>query len=155
MAAGFEDLFAQVDDIVRSLGGPNPNDLRSRVHRSGIQLWFGQEAPTKFHFEAQVLGRKKVDGTDGLALEIGFHAEHRDESENEAVLAALTAAEARWRPVLGDEATTGVFFDADKWRRLSDVWLEPNLGDDDVAFDVASRLVDYLDAIQPELEQLV
>lgn len=152
--AGFEDLFAQVDDIVRSLCGPDSDDLRSRVHRSGIQLWFGSDKPTRLHFEAQVLGRKKVDGTDGLALEVGFHAEDRDESVNEAVLATLAAAEAGWRPMLGDEATAGVFFDADRWRRLSDVWIEPDLSGDDVAFDIASRLVDYLDAIQPVLNQL-
>lgn len=147
-----DDLFAQVDDIVWSLGGAEIEGLRSQVRRYGIKLWVGPAKPTRLHFEAQVLGRPHVDGKKGLALEIGFHAEERDEAANEAALARLLAVESRWRRRLGAEATAGPFFGAEHWRRLSDAWLDPDLSGDDVAFEVASRLVDYVEAFAPLLE---
>ncbi|WCO66990.1 hypothetical protein PO878_21085 [Iamia majanohamensis] len=146
-----DDLFAQVHDVVRALGGPSVDDVRARVRRYGIKLWTGAAQPPRLHYEAQVVGRRHVDGRDGVALEVGFHAEHRDEAENEAVLDRLLASEGRWRPRLGAEATAGAFLGAPHWRRVSDVWLEPDLGGDDVAFEVGSRLVDYLEALGPLL----
>lgn len=147
-----DDLFAQVDDIVWSLGGGEIEGLRSQVRRYGIKLWVGPAKPTRTHFEAQVLGRQHVDGTKGVALEIGFHAEERDEAKNQAALARLLAAEPTWRKRLGREATAGPFFGAEQWRRLSDAWLEPDLSGDDVAFEIASRLLDYVQALAPLLD---
>lgn len=144
-----KDLFDQVDDIVRSLSACDVDRMRTRAHRYGIKLWFNDEKPTRLHYEAQMLGRKNIDGVKGIALEIGFHAEHRNEAENEAALAALLAKEKSWRKTLGKEATAGPFFGADNWRRLSDVWLDPDLSGEDVAFEIASRLVDYVDALEP------
>lgn len=148
-----QELFGQVDDIVRSLVGEQLPDLRARAQRYGIKVWFGTEKPTRLHFEAQVLGRHKVDGTAGVALEIGFHAEERDEAANQAALDRLVAAESTWRPTLGPEATAGTFFDAPHWRRLSDVWLDPDLSEEGVAFEIASRLADYLVSLQPLLAE--
>lgn len=142
-------LFAAVEDVVRSLTADRVDTCRTRSHRYGIKAWFGGETPGREHYEAQILGRHKVDGVKGVALEIGFHAEHKLESDNVAVLDRLVAAEATWRAVLGDEAVAGVFFDASKWRRLSDVWLDPDLGGDDAAFDIGSRLIDYIDVVEP------
>ena len=89
-----------------------------------------------------------VDGLDGTVLEIGFHAEHRDEAENVAVIERLDAAKG-WRRTLGGDAETGVFFGADGWRRVSEVWHDTDVDDPDLAFEVAARLVDYLAALEP------
>ena len=44
-----------------------------------------------------------------------------------------------------------MFFDADQWRRISDVWFDPDLEAADTPFEIASRLVDYIDALTPQL----
>ena len=128
---------------------PDLGVFRSRSHRRGIKVWFDTEKPGREHFEAQLLARRHVDGSEGMALEVGFHAEHRDEAANEAVIARLEGRATSWRKSLGDEAEIGVFFGADGWRRVSEVWLEPDLDDPDLAFEVAARLVDYVSVIEP------
>ncbi len=90
-----------------------------------------------------------MDGSDGLVLEIGFHAEHKDESANDAVLAVLEASEKSWRRELGKETESGRFLGNDTWRRVSDVWLEPDVDDPELGFEIASRLVDYLTVLEP------
>lgn len=142
-------LFDQVDDLVRALTPDELGDLRSRTHRRGVKVWFGSEKPSRTHYEAQVLARRHVDGVDGMAIEIGFHAEHGDLAQNEAILAAIEKQASRWRKILGDEAETGAFYGAPDWRRVSEAWIEPDLEDPELAFEVASRLVDYLMAIEP------
>ncbi len=144
------DLFGQVDDIVRSISSHEA--LQSRFHRYGIKVWFGPEKPTREHYEAQLLSRHKVDGVKGLALEVGFHAENKDEAANDAAVATLRAKEKTWRKRLGSEATAGPFIGAEHWRRVSELWFDPELDDDDAAFEIASRLVDYMDAFQPILD---
>jgi hypothetical protein len=144
-------LFDQVDDVVRALVPDELGAYRSRTHRRGIKVWFGPEKATTSHYEAQVLARRHVDGIEGLALEVGFHAEHGDQNENQAALDRLLAAETTWRKTLGAEAESGEFFDAPHWRRLSEAWIEPDLEDPELAFEIASRLVDYLTALQPHL----
>ena len=42
-----------------------------------------------------------------------------------------------------------VFFGAENWRRVSEAWVEEDLDDPDLAFEIASRLVDYVSAIEP------
>ncbi len=142
-------MFEEVGEIVRSLCAGAFDDLRMNTHRYGIKVWFGPEKPTRGHYEAQVLQRRKVDGKEGLCLEIGFHSEHRTLDENEAELKVLTAQEKKWRKQLGKEATAGEFFDADVWRRLSDVWFDPDLHDSETPFEIASRLADYLLILEP------
>ncbi len=145
------NLFKQVHYIIESIASADHDRLQARSHRYGVKIWNGPQKPTRLHFEAQLLRRQKVDGEPGMALEIGFHAEERSVEANQATLDHLMANESLWRPLLGPEAVAGVFFDADQWRRLSDVWLDPDLEDDDTAFEIASRLIDYLDAIDPLL----
>ncbi len=145
-------LFDQVADAVQSMTPPELGELRWRAHRRGVKVWFDTAKPTKEHFEAQVLPRRHVDGLDGVALEIGFHAEHRDLDANVAVIDRLAKSEKGangWRKILGREAEVGEFYGADVWRRVSEAWLEPDLDDPDLAFEVAARLVDYLVAIEP------
>ena len=142
-------LFDQVADAVKSMAPPELGALRARAHRRGVKVWFDADKPTKEHFEAQVLPRRYVDGKDGMTIEIGFHAEHREPERNREVIERLTGRESTWRRSLGQEAEVGVFFGADSWRRVSEVWIEPDLEDPELAFEVAARLVDYLTALEP------
>ena len=142
------EFFGQVEDVLRTLVSSELGDVRTRSHRSGVKVWFGTEKAARFHYEAQLLDRKHVDGGKGAALEIGFHAEERDTTKNEQVLASLMSRQEQWRPQLGQEAEAGEFFGAQNWRRLSDVWLDPELTEDDAAFEVGARLADYVNALQ-------
>lgn len=132
-------------------------DLRTRVHRRGIKLWFGPADPPRAHYEAQVLPVRlappdpSLDDLDPVpgALEIGFHAEHKAESDNEAEVRHLLDHESVWRPELGPEATVDTFLGRDSWRRVSEVWRGDDLGDPDLAFEIAGRVVDYVSVLEP------
>ena len=144
-------LFEQVNDLVLALTPDGLGEVRSRAHRRGLKVWFDRERAPREHYEAQLLPRRHVDGVDGTALEIGFHAEHGDVADNNAPLDLLTADEKKWRKDLGDAAEMGVFFGADSWRRVSEAWIEPDTEAESFAFEIASRLVDYITALQPLL----
>jgi hypothetical protein len=142
-------LFEQVDDLVRALTPDELGLLHTRAHRRGIKVWFDTAKPGREHYEAQLLARRHVDGADGTALEIGFHAEHPDVDANQAAVDTLGGSEKRWRKILGADAEIGPFYGAENWRRVSEAWLEPDLEDPELSFEVASRLVDYLEALEP------
>ncbi|MFV2039880.1 MAG: hypothetical protein ACC660_06515 [Acidimicrobiales bacterium] len=142
-------LFDQIEHLVRALAPTELGDLRSRSHRRGVKVWFETTKAPRDHYEAQLLGRAQVDGVDGMALEIGFHSEHGDSATNQAVLDDLLTTQSSWRGTLGAEAQAAVFFGAPNWRRISETWIDPDLDDPDLAFEVASRLVDYLSALEP------
>lgn len=142
-------LFDQVGEAVRAMAPPELGEVKVRAHRRGVKIWFETAKPSKEHFEAQVLPRRHVDGLDGIVIEVGFHAEHREPDLNAEVLARLMKTEKKWRRVLGDEPEAGVFFGSDTWRRVSEVWIDPDLDDPDLAFELAARLVDYMTAIEP------
>ena len=116
--------------------------MHSAAHPRGIKVWY--DDATKEHYEAQLV---RVDGT--VALEVGFHVEYPKVETNEAVLARLLASEKVWRRELGGEPTAGVFIGADRWRRISEIWEEPDTDDGDAAFEIAARLADYLTALEP------
>lgn len=142
-------LFDQVADAVRSLMADS-STMQLRAHRRGVKVWFGASAkPTREHYEAQIMARRHLDGSDGMAVEIGFHAEHKQAEENDRVIAHMLDNEKAWRKQLGAEAEAGVFYGAPNWRRISEAWVEPDLDDPEFAFEVAARLVDYLAAIEP------
>ncbi len=148
--AGVElTLFEQVADLVRLMTHTDLGDVRLRHHRRGIKLWFDAEQPPKEHYEAQRLSRRYVDGEDGVAIEIGFHTEHTDTDRNVAVIETMLAAEKEWRTTLGEPAEAGAFFGPEAWRRVSEAWIEPDLDDPDLAFEIAGRLVDYMTALEP------
>lgn len=146
-------MFDQVDDLLHAFTPDELGTLHSRAHRRGVKVWFDVIKAPREHYEAQLLARRHVDGTDGMALEIGFHAEHPDQERNQAAIDKLLGREKAWRRVLGAEADVGPFFGAANWRRVSEAWLEPDLDDPELAFEVASRLVDYLTAIEPVLRR--
>ena len=126
-----------VDD---ALGEP-----QSSWHRRGLKVWFGaSDGPAaKEHYEAQLI---RVDGE--AALEIGYHAEHRSADENQTALDRLDGRPS-WRKALGSDAEAGPFLGMDVWRRISEVWEPPDPDDPDAPIEIAARLADYVDAIEP------
>ena len=143
-------LFADVGDALRGILPPDLGTLHLRAHRYGIKIWFGTEKPTKTHYEAQVVGARDVPAARTLALEVGFHAEYPKLDANDAVIARLVAHEDQWRPEIGEAAEVAPFLGrADNWRRISETWLDPDLGEPGLAFEIASCLVDYITAFEP------
>ncbi len=144
-------VFDEVAELVRAMTPESIGKVHVRAHRRGVKVWFDTDMAGKEHYEAQMLSRRYVDSTDGMAIEIGFHSEHKETPKNIAVINTITATEKTWRKELGSEPEVEVFFGADNWRRVSEAWIEPDLDDPEIAFEIASRLVDYVTAIQPAL----
>jgi hypothetical protein len=145
-------LFDAVEVNLRALVPVELGEVQVKAHRYGIKVWFGPTSPTREHYEAQVVGPRHVPEASTLALEIGFHAEHPKPADNEATLARLTAKEKTWRRAIGKEAFAGPFLGSrDDWRRVSETWPDPDLGEEDLAFEVAARLTDYITALEPIL----
>ena len=62
--------------------------------------------------------------------------------------------EPAWRDTIGSEAEGGRFYGNDSWTRLSELWEHPNLEqlfaeDDDLGFELGSRVADYVLALEP------
>jgi hypothetical protein len=143
-------LFEEVGDALRGMLPPKLGELRMRVRRYGIKVWFGPSDPPREHYEAQVIGTHGVKGAKTLALEIGFHAEHSQVADNKKVIAHLEADEPRWRPLVGTAAVVGPFLGrAKSWRRVSETWPDPDLSDPELAIEVAAQLADYITALEP------
>lgn len=150
-------LFEQVGELTRTLVTEEIGALRFRAHRRGVKVWLDHhtqdDRPPRLHYEAQVIPRRFVDDVEGAALEIGFHAEDGDQAVNDDALERLRAHENQWRGDLGDETEAAPFLGRpDDWRRCSETWIEPDLDDEEVAFEIASRLADYVNALQPILD---
>jgi len=144
--------FDVVGEALRALVPPELGPVHQRSHRYGIKVWFGADKPPRSHYEAQVVGAKHVAAAKVLAIEVGFHAEHPRLEDNDAVVARLLQREKAWRTVLGDEVEAGPFLGRpDDWRRVSETWPDPDLGDPELAMEVATRLVDYVVAFEPLL----
>jgi hypothetical protein len=143
------ELFDEAADVLRSLLPRELSDARMRSRRYGIKVWFGSNDPAREHYEAQVIGARYVPEASVLALEIGFHSEHPKPDDNERTLEALLDDERRWRRKLGPEPVGGPFLGRDSWRRLSETWIDPNLSDPDLPFEVGTRLFEYITALEP------
>ena len=135
-------FFETVRDAFEGFVADVPGQRNTYVHSRGLKAWFDDD--TREHYEAQLI---RVDG--GVQLEVGFHAEHPKAPLNDAVLQRLRAAEATWRPVLGDDAVASDFIGRAGWRRISEVWPANETPDIDEAIEVAARLADYVNAIEP------
>jgi len=145
-----ELLFDEVADAVASLVPADLGEVRHRAHRYGIKVWFGGDTPSKEHYEAQVMGAGAMDTAEVLVLEVGFHSEYPDEARNQAVLDQLLRDERTWRRVLGTEAVAGSFLGRrEDWRRLSELWADPDLSDPAVGIEIATRLTDYVVSLEP------
>ncbi|MCP3856294.1 MAG: hypothetical protein GY698_16385 [Actinomycetia bacterium] len=141
-------VFDEVGELVRSMAPPELGEVKWRAHRRGVKVWFDTEKAGREHFEAQQVARRHLDGTDGMVIEVGFHAEHGDEAANQKVVDRLLAGRDGWHAELGDAAVAGPFLGNDGWRRLSETWIEPDLDDPDLSFELGSRLVDYVAALE-------
>ena len=135
---GFEEVR---DALVGSIA-PELGEARTSAHRGGLKVWFGDSK--REHYEAQLI---RLDGD--VVLEIGFHAEHTKPAENDAALDVLLAAEKGWRRALGTEPTTGPFLGRQGWTRVSETWPAPHFDDIDEVIEVAARLADYVNALEP------
>ena len=142
-------LFDQVADALVGMVDPRLGALRLAPRRWGIKVWFDDEACPREHYEAQVVGVRHVPEASVLALEVGFHAEHPSEPDNVDALAPIDASAPALRRALGDDLVLGAFLGRASWRRASEVWIDPDLGDPDLCFEVADRLAAYLAAIEP------
>lgn len=145
-------LFDEVAEALRGMIAPDLGAVRCRARSYGIKVWFGAATPSREHYEAQVVSPHALAGAEVLGLEIGFHAEHPKVADNDRVLEHLLKAEKRWRKVLGTDAVAGPFLGrAHLWRRVSETWADPDLGEPELGMEVASRLADYIDALEPLL----
>jgi hypothetical protein len=143
-------FFDEVAEAVRGLVAGGRDDMHRQARRWGLKAWFGGERPTREHYEAQLIAPDGVDGAIDSALEIGFHAEHPDAEDNDAAIARLMAGQDRWRAALGEAAVAGPFLGRfPEWRRVSEAWPDPDLHDPDLPVQVALRLTDYIDALEP------
>lgn len=143
------ELFEAVAETVRGLAPPEFGAFHHRTHRYGTKVWFGESDPPKEHYEAQVIGAQHVPEAEMLAVEVGFHAENRDPTDNDATIEALRSAEDAWRKVLGDDAEIAGFIGRDGWQRVSETWLDPDLDDPELGIELGLRLVDYVTALEP------
>ena len=147
------ELFEAVADAVVGMVPAELGAPRCKAHRYGVKVWFGGEKPEREHYEAQVINARHVRAAKVLAIEVGFHAEHPKPADNDAVLATVMAEEKSWRKVLGVEAEAGEFLGREGWTRLSETWPDPSLDDEEIAFELAARLTDYITVVEPILRK--
>lgn len=140
-----------VADALRGMVPPELGPVHDSWHRHGVKVWFGAaDKPDREHYEAQVINARDVPDAEVLAIEVGFHAEHRKPDDNAAALARLLAHERRWREELGPEPVAGPFLGRrDDWCRVSETWADPDLGDEELGVELAARLADYVLALEP------
>jgi hypothetical protein len=143
-----DTFFSQVRDAVEGFVVGIGGDLRTTWHGRGVKVWFGDA--TREHYEAQLIRVESVP-----TLEIGFHAEHGDAPRNTAVLDALVSVESKWRSKLGKDAEAGGFIGRRGWIRVSECWDLPNFDSIDTAIEIAARLADYINAIEPLRRNLI
>ena len=102
-----------------------------------------------------MIGAEAVADAQVLALEVGFHAEHPSighercrprpaRAQREEVAARDRAP--RRSPGRSSAGPTS-------WRRLSETWPDPDLGDPGLAFELGACLTDYITAIEPLLRK--
>lgn len=137
-----QSFFHQVQDVFESFVIDVAGTLHSAAHGRGLKVWY--DDATREHYEAQLV---RVDGK--IVLEVGFHAEHPKAEKNDAVLNRLLDDEHAWRRELGGEPEAGVFIGAERWRRISEIWEEPDPDDVDIAIEIAARLADYVSVLEP------
>jgi len=131
-------FFETVDDALHGFLPPALRDFESHRTSMNLKVWYDEG---REHYEVQLLS--------GQALEVGFHAEHKDAGRNEEILDRIVDGEKRWRKALGRAPKTGSFLGRQKnWRRVSEVWEGDGLTDD-AAVEAAERLGAYIEAFEP------
>jgi hypothetical protein len=135
-------FFDEAADALVGFLPPRWRKFSSRVSSRNLKVWYAGDG--REHYEVQLLSSKR--------LEIGFHAEHRDRTRNEEVLARLLEQEPRWRAALGDDVGVGEFVGAGPrvpWRRVSEVWDGVDVDGPETAIEAAERLSGYITAFEP------
>ncbi len=143
------EFFEQVRDALRSAIAPEYVEFGGYAHGAGLKVTIGTGERTKEHYEAQII---HGEWSGSIELEIGFHSEHAKAERNDAVLARLTDVESRWRKDLGRDPVAGAFIGNDRWRRVSETWEKFDFRDPSLPFEVADRLAQYVEAIEPILD---
>jgi hypothetical protein len=134
-------FFDEAADALVGFLPPRWRKFSSRVSSRNLKVWYAGDG--REHYEVQLLSSKR--------LEIGFHAEHRDRTRNEEVLARLLEQEPRWRAALGDDVGVGKFVGAGPrvpWRRVSEVWDGVDVDGPETAIEAAERLSGYITAFE-------
>ena len=142
-------LFDQVSDALLALVPDDLGSFHLQARQWGIKAWFDAETCPREHYEAQVIGARHVPGAAVLALEVGFHAEHPKAADNTAAMAPILGAETLWREALGDPAEAGEFLGRSGWLRVSEAWIDPDLSDPELCFEIADRLAEYIGTLEP------
>src|SRR3954468_14189799 len=101
--------FEAAGALLAGMLPPELGEVKQTSHKYGIKVWFDTDKAPREHYEAQVLGKKDVPTAKVIAIEVGFHAEHSKEAENEAVVARLRTTEKKWRKNIGKEAEVDAF----------------------------------------------
>lgn len=147
-------FFSTVADALWGFLPPELQGYQQQHAAHNLKIWYGS---VHEHYEVQRVSRAVLRATgertgDG-ALEVGFHAEHPVTPVNEDVVTLLTAKEETWRRALGKEPFLGGFVGRpeirDRWRRISELWIDISLDEDGAAIEAAERLADYIRAIEP------
>jgi hypothetical protein len=143
-------VFADVADALRGLLPAELGTLGLYEHRYGIKVWFDSPKAPREHYEAQVVGSSLVPGAKVLGLEVGFHSEYPEVADNEEAISRLLSEERSWRSQLGRDPVAGPFLGRAKhWRRISETWADPDLGDPELPFELAARLSEYVTCLEP------
>ncbi|TMK88374.1 MAG: hypothetical protein E6G57_07345 [Actinobacteria bacterium] len=131
-------FFETVEDALHGFLPPAMRDFESHRTSMNLKVWYDEG---REHYEVQLVS--------GPALEVGFHAEHKDAGRNEEILDRLVGGEKRWRKVLGRAPKAGAFVGRQKnWRRVSEVWDGDGLTED-AAVEAAERRAAYIEALEP------
>ncbi len=138
-------FFEHVLDAFEGFVDDDLGEPQSTWHRRGLKVWFGPAdgKSAREHYEAQLIRQ----GGEA-ALEIGFHAEYAKEADNQAALERL-GGKPSWRKALGKDAESDEFIGMEGWRRISEVWEPPDPDDPEAPIEIAARLADYVEAIEP------
>ena len=137
-----DSFFDHVRNAAEGFVGGMPGDKHATSHARGVKIWFADA--TREHYEAQLIHDESM-----TKLEIGFHAEHSNGAQNDAILNHLLTLEPTWRAELGNEPETGAFIGRKGWTRISECWDPPAATSLDEAIEVAARLADYVNSLEP------
>jgi hypothetical protein len=141
-ARGFLD---EAEQGLVSFLPPAPSGQPRRITRASNNIRVLCPPEDAEHYELQLL-----EGPKGLRIEVGFHSEHRSAERNDEAVGWLEAAEAEWRPILGEAVQLGPFLGRPRpWRRASEVWDDTAGFEDGVAVEAAERLAEYVEVFEP------
>lgn len=144
-------FYESVADALANFLPPSLRDFDSYFTSHNLKLWYGSQRQE--HYEVQVISAGALRSAklkfSGPALEIGFHAEHKERALNEDVVDRLLAHEKRWRKELGKPVEVGPFigYQSDSWRRISELW--EGIEAEETAIEAGERLASYVRALEP------